>query len=350
MVKSEMSKTKKITIPDGITRHTLKTPRGLECEVTNYGCRIIRMVVPDRDGEFADIVLGFDTIEEYFKGPETFFGSIIGRVANRMKGAEFKLNGTPYKLPVNEEGVHIHGGPEGFHNKVWNVLAANDSFISLTYNSKDGEQGYPGNLKLKVTYGLSDDHGLTIQYQATTDKATPVNLTNHSYFNLRGAGNGNIDGHIFKINASKYLPVDSDQIPIKEPASVKDSVFDLRKPQVVGELLKLDDEQLEIGKGFDHTLVTDKKGLRVIAEVTEPESGRILEVMTDEPGVQFFCGKAMEKKIKGKDGKTYGDHAAFCLETQHFPDSVNRIGFPSTILKPGETYRSTCIYRFDVQI
>jgi len=350
MVKSKIDNSEEANIPEGITRHTLETPRGLECEVTNYGCRIMRMMVPDREGEFADIVLGFDTIEEYFKKPENFFGSIVGRVANRIRGAKFKLNGTPFDLPVNEEGTHIHGGPEGFHSKVWNVLAANESFISFTYNSKDGEQGYPGNLKLKVTYGLTDDHGLTIQYQATTDKATPVNLSNHSYFNLRGAGNGDINDHVFKINASKYLPVDSDQIPLKEPATVKDTVFDLRKPQVVGELLKTDDDQLKIGKGFDHTMVTDKKGLRVVAEVLEPESGRIMEVMTDEPGVQFFCGKAMEKKIKGKGGKTYGERSAFCLETQHFPDSVHRIGFPSVILKPGEVYRSTCIYRFDVKI
>lgn len=334
---------------DGIIRHTLSTSNGLECEVTNYGCRILRLLVPDRDGALEDVVLGFDTIDEYLKKPETYFGSIVGRVANRIKGATFKLNGQAYDLPANEGNNHIHGGPDGFHSIVWNVLSANDSFISFTYNSKDGEQGYPGNLKLKVTYGLTDDNGLTIQYHATTDKATPINLTNHSYFNLRGAGNKNVNGHIFKINASKYLPVDSEKIPVKEPVTVKDTLFDLRKPTEIGQLLDQDNEQLKICAGFDHTLVTDKKGLRVVATVLEPDSGRTLEVMTDEPGVQLFCGKAMSKSLKGKEGKTYGKRAAFCLEAQHFPDTVNRSGFPSVILKPGQTFRSTCIYRFGVE-
>jgi aldose 1-epimerase len=344
-----MDNLEEISRPDGIIRHTLKTANGLECEVTNYGCRIIRLLVPDRDGEFEDIVLGFDSIDEYFQKPETFFGSIIGRVANRIKGATFTLNGKVHELPANDGENHIHGGPEGYHSIVWNVLTANDSFISFTYNSKDGEQGYPGNLKLKVTYGLTDDNGLTIQYHATTDQATPINLTNHSYFNLRGAGNENINGHIIKINASKYLPLDSEQIPVKEPITVKDSVFDLRKPIAIRELLDQENDQLKIGAGFDHTLIPDKKGLRIIANVLEPDSGRTMEVMTDEPGVQFFCGKPMDKPLKGKGGKIYGERSAFCLEAQHFPDTVNRSGFPSVILKPGQTFRSTCIYRFGVE-
>ncbi|MFT4770897.1 MAG: aldose 1-epimerase [Cryomorphaceae bacterium] len=343
-----MDNLEEVSRPDGIIRHTLKTTNGLECEVSNYGCRILRLLVPDRDGEFEDIVLGFDSIDEYFQKPETFFGSIIGRVANRIKGAAFTLNGKAYELPANDGDNHIHGGPEGYHSIVWNVLTANDSFISFTYNSKDGEQGYPGNLKLKVTYGLTDDNGLTIQYHATTDKATPINLTNHSYFNLRGAGNENINGHIIKINASKYLPVDSEHIPVKEPITVKDSVFDLRKPIAIGDILDQESDQLKTGAGFDHTLIPDKKGLRIIANVLEPDSGRTMEVMTDEPGVQFFCGKPMDKPLTGKDGKIYGERSAFCLEAQHFPDTVNRSGFPSVILKPGQIFRSTCIYRFGV--
>lgn len=343
-----MDSTAEITLPANIERHTLKTSGGLECEVTNYGCRILRLLVPDRDGKFEDVVLGFDGLEGYFAKPEMYFGSIIGRVANRIAGAAFALNGKKYELTANDGAHHLHGGPGGFHSKVWNVLTANESFISLTYNSKDGEEGYPGNLKIKVTYGLTDDNGLTIQYHATTDKPTPVNLTNHSYFNLRGAGNGNIDDHEFCILASKYLPIDTDQIPVKEAVSVKDTIFDLRKPKRIGDLLKEDDDQLKIAGGFDHTLVTDKKGLRIVAEIIEPESGRTMEVMTDEPGIQLFCGKPMEKAVKGKEGKTYGERSAFCLETQHFPDSVHRPGFPSVILRPKDVYRSSTIYRFGI--
>jgi aldose 1-epimerase len=345
-----MSNQKDMKVPNGIIRHSLKTNSGLQCEVTNYGCRIIRLLVPDRCGKLEDVVLGFDTIEEYFHGPETFFGSIVGRVANRIGGAAFELSGQRFKLSANEGVNHIHGGPAGFHSKVWQVSSADDSQITFTYLSQDGEEGYPGNVELKVDYSLNDEEGLKIAYEATTDKTTPINLTNHSYFNLLGAGNGKIDGHFFQIYASQYLPNNSEQLPLGRLENVEGTVFDLREPKRISDLLSQENDQLKIGEGFDNNFIPEGEGIRLIAKVVEPVSGRTLEVLTDEPGVQFFCGKAMDREVKGKDGKVYGEHSAFCLETQHFPDSVHHSEFPSVILRRGETYRSTCIYRFGVEV
>ncbi len=336
-------------VPSGIIRHWLKTNSGLQCEVTNYGCRIIRLLAPDRVGKLEDVVLGFDTIEEYFQVPETFFGSIVGRVANRIAGAAFELNGQRFELSANEGRNHIHGGPTGFHSKVWKVLSADETQITFSYRSQDGEEGYQGNVELKVVYSLNDLEGLKIAYEATTDKATPINLTNHSYFNLLGAGNGKIDGHIFQIHASQFLPNNSEQLPTGRPENVEGTVFDLREPKFISDLLNQENDQLKIGEGFDNNFIPAGEGIRLIAKVVEPVSGRTLEVLTDEPGVQFFCGKAMDREVKGKDGKVYGEHSAFCLETQHFPDSVHQPEFPSVILQPGDTYRSTCIYRFGVE-
>ncbi|HKK40571.1 MAG TPA: aldose epimerase family protein [Cryomorphaceae bacterium] len=344
-----MSQPSNQKIPDGIIRHWLKTKSGLRCEVTNYGCRIIRLLVSDRDGNFEDVVLGFDTIEEYLQPPETFFGSIVGRVANRMGGASFDLDGQKYRLTANEGRNHIHGGPTGFHSKVWRVISGDESQITLAYQSPDGEGGYPGKLEVKVVYSLTDQEGLKIAYEATTDLATPINLTNHSYFNLLGAGNGKIDGHVFQIHASRYLPNDSEQLPTGESEKVEGTVFDLREPKVISELLFQENEQLKLGEGFDNNFIPDGSGFRLIAKVWEPDSGRTMEVFTDEPGVQFFCGKAMDREVMGKDGKVYGEHSAFCLETQHFPDSINRPDFPSIVLRPGEKYRSTTVYKFGKQ-
>ncbi|MCZ4409382.1 galactose mutarotase [Cryomorphaceae bacterium 1068] len=336
--------------PSGITRHWLKTNSGLQCEVTNYGCRIIRLLVPDRDGKLEDVVLGFDTIEEYFQGPETFFGSIVGRVANRIGGAAFMIDGERFELSANEGRNHIHGGPTGFHSKIWRVLSVDDSQITFSYRSPDGEEGYPGNLEVKLVYSLTDQDGLKISYEAITDKVTPVNLTNHSYFNLNGAGNGKIDGHIFQIHASQYLPNNSEQLPIGRFDKVEGTIFDLRQPKRISDLLIQENDQLKIGDGFDNNFIPEGEGIRSIAKVMEPVSGRTMEILTDEPGVQFFCGKAMDREVNGKDGKVYGRHSAFCLETQHFPDSVHHPEFPSVILRPGDTYRSTCVYRFSVEV
>jgi len=344
-----MSNQEDMKVPSGIIRHWLKTNSGLQCEVTNYGCRIIRLLAPDRDGKFEDVVLGFDTIEEYINPPETFFGSIVGRVANRIGGASFELDGQQYQLTANEGRNHIHGGPAGFHSKVWRVLSADESQITFNYQSQDGEEGYPGNVDLKVVYSLHDQEGLKISYEATTDRATPINLTNHSYFNLLGAGNGKVDGHVFQIYASQYLPNDSEQLPVGKTEKVEGTIFDMREPRLISDLLDKENDQLKIGEGFDNNFIPEGEGIRLIAKVVEPISGRTLEVLTDEPGVQFFCGKAMDREVKGKEGKIYGEHAAFCLETQHFPDSVHHSDFPSVILRPEEIYRSICIYRFGVR-
>ncbi|MEM9051297.1 MAG: aldose epimerase family protein [Bacteroidota bacterium] len=332
-----------------IIRHTLKTKRGLTCEVTNFGCRIIKIFVPDRESNFEDIVLGFDTIEEYFVKPETYFGSIVGRYANRIAKGQFQLEGKKYQLPINHGHHHIHGGVEGFNAKIWAVLSANKNSIEFGYNFPDGEEGYPGNLSVRVKYELSDEEGLKLIYNATTDRATPINLTNHSYFNLLGAGKGKIDGHVFQILADEYLPGDEEQIPTGERAAVEGTPFDLREPKVISDLLKLENDQLKIGQGFDNNFIPQGSGLRKIARVLEPKSGRIMEVITDEPGVQFFCGKAMDRDIVGKEGKIYGERSAFCLETQHFPNSVNEPSFPSTILNPEDEFNSTTIYKFSVE-
>ncbi|MCH2215371.1 MAG: galactose mutarotase [Flavobacteriales bacterium] len=332
-----------------IIRHTLKTERGISCEVTNFGCRIIKLLVPDREENFDDIVLGFDTIEEYFEKPETYYGSIIGRYANRIAKGHFQLNGRNYQLPINHGNNHIHGGENGFNSKAWQVLSTNLNSIEFGYSSPCGEEGFPGNLSVKVRYELSDEEGLKLMYKASTDQATPINLTNHSYFNLLGAGNGRIDGHVFQIIADEYLVGNEEQIPNGEKVTVEGTPFDLREPKVISNLLNLESEQLRIGNGFDHNFIPNGEGLRKIARVFEPISGRLMEVISDEPGVQFFCGKAMDRDVLGKEGKIYGERSAFCLETQHFPNSVNEPSFPSTILNPGEEFSSTTIYKFSVE-
>jgi len=332
-----------------VIRHTLKTEKGLTCEVTNYGCRIIKLFVPDRDGSFEDVVLGFDTIEEYFQKPETYFGSVVGRCANRIEKGRFRMGEKNYQLSVNHGDHHIHGGLEGFNVKVWEVLFANENSIVFGYTSPDGEEGYPGNLSVRVQYELSDEEGLKLRYSATTDKATPINLSNHSYFNLLGAGNGKIDGHIFQILADEYLLGDEEQIPTGKIESVEGTVFDLREPKVISELLCQENDQFRISNGFDNNFIPLGTGFRKIARVFEPTTGRIMEVHTDEPGVQFFCGAAMDRNLMGKESKIYGERCAFCLETQHFPNAVNEPHFPSVILEPGDEFRSTTVYRFSIE-
>jgi aldose 1-epimerase len=332
-----------------IIRHWLKTSGGLRCEVTNFGCRIIRLFVPDRNGNFEDVVLGFDTIEEYQRPPETYFGSVVGRVANRIAHGRFELDGKAYQLALNHGEHHIHGGIEGFESKVWEVVRKSEDSIQFRYLSPSGEEGYPGNLEVWVTYSLSDEEGLSISYSAKTDEPTPINLTNHSYFNLLGAGKGQIDRHEFQIFAAKYLPNNKNQLPTGEIASVEDTVFDFRELKPIGDLLETKDEQLIIGSGFDNNYVLEGPGVRLAARVREPDSGRVMEVLTDQLGMQFFCGKAMDKPILGKEGLVYGKRAAFCLETQNFPNSINEESFPSCVLRPGEVFSSKTIYRFSVR-
>lgn len=330
--------------------YTLTNQNGLEAAITNYGGIVVRLKTPDRSGQFADIVLGFDTLEDYLKG-HPYFGAIIGRYGNRIAKGSFKLNGVEYKLATNNGENHLHGGLKGFDKVVWNardVSTAEAPALELTYTSKDGEEGYPGTLHVTVVYTLTPANELKIDYAATTDKDTVVNLTNHSYFNLAGQGEGDILGHELMINASRFTPVDAGLIPTGELRSVEGTPFDFRKPVPIGARINQDDQQLKYGKGYDHNFVLDRTGdgLAFAARVTEPKSGRVMEVYTTEPGIQFYSGNFLDGSIKGKGGKVYQHRYGLCLETQHFPDSPNKPQFPSTVLKPGAKYQSTTVYRF----
>jgi aldose 1-epimerase len=303
---------------------------------------------PDRGGSLGDIVLGFDSVQGYTANPGPFFGALIGRYGNRIGHARFKLEGVEYKLPKNDGENTLHGGPNGFDKRVWTPRELPDGGLELTYPSTDGEEGFPGNLTATVTYHLTDANELRIEYSAITDKDTVVNLTNHSYFNLKGAGSGDILGHLVRLNADRFTPVDAGLIPTGELRSVKGTPFDFRKPGAVGAHIEESDEQLKLGHGYDHNWVLNRTngGLVLAAHVEEPTSGRVLEVRTTEPGVQFYTANFLDGTIKGKGGLTYGRRSALCLETQHFPDSPNKPKFPSTTLKSGQTFHSTTVFRF----
>ena len=326
----------------------LRSKSGIRCKLTNLGCRIMELLVPNKNGKLTDVVLGFDTAQEYLEGPETFFGSVVGRVANRIANAAFNLDGKTYELAANHGKHHIHGGERGLHRVVWNVLEKSESQVVFVYHSPAGEEGYPGTLDLKVTYKLSDEKGLEIRYEAQADKRTPLNLTNHSYFNLNGAGNQNIENHIIQIYASSFLPSDKEQIPTGEIRPVDNTPFDLSQQQTIGPLLSVKNEQIEIGNGFDHHFIADGKGMRLQAEAISPLTGIKMEVWSDQPGLQFFCGAAMKKAIAGKKGKVYGKRAAFCMETQGYPNSLNQPGFPRVIVEPGFQYQKQTIFKFKI--
>jgi aldose 1-epimerase len=334
--------------PDGtaISIYTLTNKSGVEARITTFGGRVVSLTTPDRKGTKADVVLGFDSLAGYAESP--FFGALIGRYGNRIGGAHFTLDGVEYKLEKNNGANSLHGGSHGFDKVAWTARELPAAGLELTYLSKDGEEGYPGNLKAVVVYRLTDSNELRIAYSATTDKPTVVNLTNHSYFNLKGAGEGDIMNHVLTLNADQYTPVDAGLIPTGELRSVAGTPFDFRKPTAIGARIDQSDEQLKIGKGYDHNYVLARKGaaLSLAAKVEEPATGRVMEVLTTEPGVQFYTGNNLDGTIKGKGGKVYGRRAGFCLETQHFPDSPNQAKFPSTVLKPGETYKTTTVFRF----
>lgn len=331
-----------------VSIYTLTNKNGLTARITNYGGRVVSLTAPDRNGKMADVVLGFDSLDGYVQNPGPFFGALIGRYGNRIGHARFTLDGRVYQVDRNDGENSLHGGARGFDKRVWTPRELTDGGLELTYLSADGEEGYPGNLRATVTYRLTDANELRIDYAASTDKDTVVNLTNHSYFNLKGAGTGDILDHRLMLNADRFTPVDAGLIPTGELRAVAGSPFDFRSAAAIGSRIEANDEQLKIGKGYDHNWVLSRggDGLALAARVEEPSTGRILEVRTTEPGVQFYTGNFLDGTIKGKGGKVYGRRSGFCLETQHFPDSPNKPAFPTTELKPGQKYQSTTVFRF----
>ncbi len=341
--------------PEGapIDLYRLTNDNGMEVAITNFGGFVVNVKVPDRHGKPADVVLGYDTLEGYTKGT-SHFGGIIGRYGNRIAQGKFSLDGRTYSLAKNNGPNHLHGGIKGFDKVVWEgreISSREGPAVELRYLSKDGEEGYPGNLNVRVVYTLTGKNELKIAYEATTDKVTVVNLTNHSYFNLAGEGNGDILNHQLRIHAGRFTPVDATLIPTGELRSVKGTPFDFTKPERIGARIDNPDEQLKNGHGYDHNFVLNSGGKRLAlaAEVYEASSGRAMEVWTTEPGLQFYSGNFLDGSIHGKGGKAYQRRYGFCLETQHFPDSPNHPQFPSTVLKPGARYHTNTIYRFSTR-
>jgi aldose 1-epimerase len=332
---------------------TLTNAFGVEVKAITYGGIIQSLRVPDRAGRAADIVLGFDSLDGYLKN-DPYFGAIIGRYGNRIGKAQFTLNGQTYKLAANNGPNHLHGGVKGFDKVLWTSQVVEDkrgAAVAFSRTSPDGEEGYPGTLKVRVTYVLTDDSQLIVDYEATTDKATPVNLTQHSYFNLAGEGTGDILGHELTINADRYTPVDGTLIPTGELAPVAGTPFDFRKAVAIGARINDGHAQIANGKGYDHNWVLNRKGagMQLAARVKDPKSGRTLEVQTTEPGIQFYAGNFLDGTIKGKGGHVYGHRTGFCLETQHYPDSPNQPKFPSTILQPGQAYKTSTVFKFGAE-
>ncbi|MEX0686273.1 MAG: aldose epimerase family protein [Balneolales bacterium] len=324
--------------------YTLRNSNQIEVKITNYGGIITSITTPDKQGEVANVVLGFDDIEKYLDG-HPYFGAIIGRYGNRIAKGEFSLNGEDYSLATNNGNHHLHGGDKGFDKVLWDAQVTSNTSLELTYRSEDGEEGYPGDLDVKVIYTLNDDNELIIEYEATTNKATPVNLTNHSYFNLTGDGSRDILDHILYIDADHYTPVNKESIPIGEIAEVKNTPFDFSSPNKIGSRIK------QVGVGYDHNYVLNGQldSLRLVSTVHEPESGRSLEVYTTEPGMQFYTGNFLDGSLTDGQDNILNKHSGFCLETQHFPNSPNEPAFPSTILESGETYQSTTVFKFLVE-
>src|ERR1700674_4919751 len=334
-----------------ITLYTLTNSHHMEVRAMNYGAIIVSLRVPDRKGQVADIVLGHDTLEGYFDN-SPHLGGLVGRYANRIANGSFTLDGVKYSLPKNNGPNTLHGGIKGFDQAVWQgTPLKGKTGVAFSYLSKDGEEGFPGNLKVKVTYSLTEANQLVINYEATTDKATPLNLSQHSYFNLAGEGSGDILGHHVMLNADRFTPVDKTLIPTGELRPVQGTPMDFTKPTAVGARINDDYEQLVVGRGYDHNWVINRKdnSLTLAARVHEPTSGRVLEVFTTEPGGQFYSGNFLDGTITGKQGHVYKHRYGLCLETQHFPDSPNHPDFPSTILRLGQTFHSQTMYKFSAR-
>ncbi len=341
---------------DSIKLYTLKNDSGMTVKITNYGAIITSIIVPDKNGKSGDVALGYNRVEDYINAVDKpYFGAIVGRYGNRIAKGKFEIDGETYSLAVNNGVNHLHGGIIGFDKVVWNaepMAGKGWQGLKLTYLAKDMEEGYPGNLEVSVTYTLNSKNELKVDYHATTDKATHVNLTQHTYFNLKGEGEGTILDHELMLNASQYTPVDSGMIPTGKLAEVKGSPFDFTEAKAIGKDIAEDHQQLIYGGGFDHNWVIDgenEEGLTLAARVYEPTTGRVMEIETTEPGMQFYCGNFLDGRLKGKSGKAYVNRGGFCLETQHYPDSPNQPNFPSTLLKPGEEYETTTVFRFSTK-
>lgn len=337
--------------PTGL--YILKNKNGASAAITNYGARLVSLLVPDKNGVLTDVVVGYDNIGNYLHQPETYFGAIVGRYGNRIAKGKFTLDGKTYTLAINNPPNTLHGGKKGFADVVWTARPLNDSAVALSYSAKDGEEGYPGKLDVTVTYTLTDSNALRIEYAATTDKPTVLNLTNHAYFNLNGQGSGTIYNHLLQLYADNYTPVDSTLIPTGKIEPVAGTPFDFRQPNAIGSRIgDSGNQQIRFGKGYDHNFVLDKHkgpGLNLAAKVQGDSSGIVMTVLTDQPGIQFYSGNFLNGTNPIKNGKQDEYRGAFCLETQHYPNSPNERSFPSTVLKPGEHYQSTTTYLFSTK-
>ncbi len=333
---------------DSVFQYTLTNKKGMTMKILDYGGTVTDIITPDKNGEPGDVILGYDSLGGFLQKDNPYFGAIVGRYANRIANAQFSLNGKTYHLAANNDVNSLHGGWKGFDKQIWKVKSfeptGNEKSLSLEYKSKDGEEGYPGNLTADVTYTLTDNNELKISYNATTDQATPINLTNHSYFNLSAGKDSNILNHVLMLNADKYTEVNDKLIPTGRLPDVKGTAMDFRKAKRVGQDID------KVPGGYDHNFVLNRKNdsLDLAASVYDPTSGRYLEVFTTQPGIQFYTGNFLNG-LKGRTGKIYEKHAALCLETQHFPDSPNQPSFPNTILKPGETFNQETVYKFSVK-
>lgn len=342
---------------DSIQLYTFTNASGASIKVTNYGAIITSIIVPDRTGKLADIALGYHHLEDYINAVDRpYFGAIVGRCGNRIAKGTFSIDGQKYALATNNGQNHLHGGIIGFDKVVWQakpIQTDQGGTLELSYMAKDREEGYPGNLQVKVAYTFTNANELKVDYIATTDKATPVNLTQHTYFNLKGEGEGTILDHELMLNAKKYTPIDVNLIPTGEMIPVAGTPLDFTTSKPIGRDIAMENEQLKFGIGYDHNFVLDKAdkegSMSLAARVYEPSTGRVLEVSTTEPGVQFYCGNFLDGRLKGKSGKAYVHRGGFCLETQHFPDSPNQPNFPSIILRPGQTYKTTTVFKFSTQ-
>jgi len=337
---------------ENVDLYTLRNSKGVEAKITNYGGIVVSLKVPDRNGKFDDVVLGFNDLESYLTKNDPYMGALIGRYGNRIAKGRFTLNSVEYKLAVNNGENHLHGGIKGFDKVIWTgheMKTPAGPAVVLTYLSKDNEEGYPGNLNVRVVYTLTNKNELKIDYSATTDKDTVTNLTHHSYFNLAGEGNGDILSHVVTINANRFVPTDAGSIPTGELKSVAGTPFDFLKAKAIGARINQDDEQLKFGNGYDHTWVINGRGMRLAATAYEATSGRVMQVWTTEPGMQFYTGNFLNGTLTGKSGKVYVRRTGFCFETQHYPDSPNQPSFPTTTLKKGQTLKSTTIYRFSAR-